>query len=111
MEDFIPNFRLGLITKYPITQVNDTFYLYKTVIIYHTSRGVFRVYKDNIKTKWNKVLQYCIKNEEYTEDRYLHRYLDEYEMYDKYEVFCTNDDISNLRTIEDLKNKYAEFFI
>jgi len=104
-------FKIDLISKYPNTQVQDTLRVFENIIIYHARRKVFRVYKSNLKTKWNKVLGYCSRSEEYTEDRYMDRYLDEYEIDSTYEVYCTNDDISDLRTIEDLRNRYAEYFI
>lgn len=89
-----------------------------TVIIYHRKRKAFRTFAGNYKSKWNKVLGYCGRSVDYSEDRYFNRIIKDYHKQSgafntshTYLIMYSKEDLSSYRTLEGMVEEIPSAFI
>lgn len=94
-------------------QLADAQMNYTNIVIYHKDRKMFRLFNLSQRSKWNKVLKHCHKSMEFSDsdamiDRTLNAYTKNRSIYD---IFYTNEDLTEYRSIEDVADAHPEFFI
>jgi len=98
-------------------KITEIIYNYSDIIVYHTRRKVFRLFRDaSTRSKWNKNLCYCHKSLEYADsDKMITRTLNEYVknpgLYEIYFNNFNNDDLSSYRSMKDIIHTMPENFI